>query len=152
MLNCLPRGCKFCPSLSICSCVVCVTSVGKLHPVITGGETLGLLRRIKVTRGQGGGVHALSKKVVQEIKVTRTVLGSPQVLMLSRPATNLSPGREVQFQGLIDRLSRSHLILLSARVISSIRCITGRVVLVGRKGFFCAKASSRVVLSVSVSM
>lgn len=136
----------------MCSCVVCVSSVGKLGVPFTEGGIGRLLGRMKVRGFDGEGVGGLSKKVIEHMKVTRTVLGSPRVLILSRPATKLSPGREVHFHGLVDRLSRRHLILLSARVMSSVRCVTGGVVLVGSKRLFCTNATRSLMSSVGRGM
>lgn len=145
ILNCLPRSFKCCPGCATIRFLVCVTTLGKVPGGITGGHIARLLRIISLDRITGGGMGAFSNNVGREMKVTRTLLGGPGVLVLSRPATKLSPGRHIHFHGLLSRCTNSGVMVLSARVMSSVRTVTSRILLVGGKGFMLRNAIPRLV-------
>lgn len=76
-----------------------------------------------------------SLKVGRHLNLTKTLLKHPPVLVLSRPAGNLSPSNVRRVHGLMGSLPDlcSYAILVSSRVLSRVRLVTSSVKVLGRK-------------------
>lgn len=96
---------------------------------------------LKLSRFLGAPIHRLSLKREVETSVTTSLLRSPPVLFLSRPAVNLSivTGRGVE--AFVGRVGGRHgvAIVLAARSVRSVRGLYRQVVLVSRKRGICSK-------------
>lgn len=122
-----------------------MTTLGSVPAETAAGGVGRLLSVLSLSSIGGGGVSGLSNNVGHHINVTRTVLGSPRVLIVSRPATKLSPKRHIHLQGFVSRFSRSQVILVSARVMSSVRCVSAHGTVVGTKRVISIKAATRLI-------
>lgn len=89
---------------------------------------------IKLSPRSGGGIKGFSLNVHRQLKVTRTVVRDPSVLVLSRPVGNLS-GRNIRsVQGLLIRLGRRKAaVLMTDRGPLSVRVLYSRICRVSTK-------------------
>lgn len=135
-VNCLPRSIKFCSSVANSRGLVCATHLGNVSSTRTGIGTLRLVRRIKLTKRVGGGAKGCSHNVHRQLKLTSILVGGPRVVVLSRPASKVSPTNIRRFVRLVERLDqgRKLAILFSSRRLSRIRGIYSHIKLFGDKG------------------
>lgn len=132
-VNFLPRGMNCCPGFATGGAVRCFKCLENMGGGRLSSGIRRILESIGLCRGHGSGIGSFSKKVGRELKVTVAYMTGPRVVVFSRPAIKLSPRRETEFGGLVEGLSGAGAVMLSARVLSSMRRITSCVVLVGRK-------------------
>lgn len=104
-----------------------------------------ILGTMRVCRQGSRGVNSFSKNVGRQVNVTLVLLRLPHVLMMSRPATKLSPHRHVHFHGLLIRLDGSHIIVFSARVVRSVSDSYGRIIMVGGNRLGCFNSPTSVI-------
>lgn len=140
MLKCLPRSFHFFTGCGACRFLSCTTHLSNVgYGSLQGGTISRVLRGIKLFSMHSQCTGGLSKNVGHHLKVTRTLVRRPGIVVMSRPAAKLSPRRQVHFHGLLSRIDRGSIaVVLSARVINSVSDAYGYVTLVGGKRIsFC---------------
>ncbi len=140
-VNCLPRVPPLCVSVGISRCLKFVFSLGGIgFPGTTRvGRIVGLIGVSGMTNHLVGG---LSGNCHREMNFTNTLVNGPSMLVLSRPAINLSPGRVVRVEGLVSELNGGRAVVLSSRVLSRVRTIYGHMVVVGGNRVLTSSAPS----------
>lgn len=106
-----------------------------ISPTRTGRRTLATLRTLGLPDSLGRqSPFRLSNKRVQQITVTNILTVRPDILVLSRPATKLSPRTDASLLSLISRLRRGNAaVLVVARRVRRTTHFTSRILMVGRK-------------------
>lgn len=130
-VNTVVRAPKFCPGLAKARGLRVFTG---LHNATTPGTMGATLRVINLPCGSGGLFDGCSLNVGRELNVTGTVLRSPRLLVLSRPAGKLSPVNVTRMEGFVGSLDGRHkgAVLVSDRVLSRVRLLTSSVNVVSR--------------------
>lgn len=99
-----------------------------------------MLRVIRLAGANGGQTKRFSLNVGRQLNVTVTLLGDPRLLVLSRPAGNLSPLKVRRLQRLVHSFPYGKVaIVLSDRVLSRIRRVTSRINVVTNNILKCRK-------------
>ena len=80
-------------------------------------------------------VRNLSKGYRQRLGLAQAILGFPPVIILDEPTVGLDPKQVVEIRQLIRNLGRNHTVLLSSHILSEIRAVCDRVLII-RKGRF----------------
>lgn len=126
------RAPNFCPGLANARGLRVFTGLQKTPRPGTIGGTL---RIIKLPCGSGGLFDGCSLNVGRHLNVTGTVLRSPRLLVLSRPAGKLSPVNVTRIEGFVGGLDIRHngAVLVSDRVLSRVSLLTSSVNVVSRK-------------------
>lgn len=104
-------------------------------------RTGGTLRRMNFGRGGfDGSPFRLSNKRGGEITVTNMLTVGPGVLVLSRPATNLSPGKQSSVLSRVTRLRGMEkvAVVLMSRDVRSVTGCTRELVMIGSKRVTCS--------------
>lgn len=106
---------------------------------IPGGERAAQLDRIlEMTRTadvSGRLIRNLSKGYRQRVGLAQAILGFPKIIILDEPTVGLDPKQVVEIRELIRHLSRGHTVIISSHILSEIRAVCDRVLII-RKGRF----------------
>ncbi len=73
-------------------------------------------------------IRNLSKGYRQRVSFAQALVGDPQVLILDEPTVGLDPSQILEIRGLIRELGRSRTVLISSHILSEIRELCGRVI------------------------
>lgn len=80
-------------------------------------------------------IRNLSKGFRQRVGLSQAILGFPKVIILDEPTVGLDPRQVVEIRELIHRLAKEHTVILSSHILSEIRAICDKVLII-RKGKF----------------
>ena len=94
-------------------------------------------RQCTLSEVWGKPISKLSRGFRQRVGMAQALLHDPQVLILDEPTSGLDPNQTLQMRELILELGKSKTILLSTHILSEVRAVCSRVILIHR---------SRVVL------
>lgn len=75
-------------------------------------------------------IGKLSKGFRQRVGMAQAILHDPAVLILDEPTSGLDPNQTHQVRDLIRSLAKSKTILLSTHILSEVRAMCGRIILV----------------------
>lgn len=133
-------------------CVGYLPEIPPLYPEMTAGEYLTFAAELKkipagereeqvekvltLTRTEESRdrlLRNLSKGYRQRVGLAQALLGFPPVIILDEPTVGLDPKQVVEIRELIRRLGRDHTVLLSSHILSEIRAVCDKVLIL-RKG------------------
>ena len=80
-------------------------------------------------------INALSKGYKQRVGIAQALLGNPKVIILDEPTVGLDPIQIIEIRDLIRHLAKDHTVILSSHILSEIRALCDRVLII-RKGRF----------------
>ena len=80
-------------------------------------------------------IRNLSKGYRQRVGLAQAILGFPKIIILDEPTVGLDPKQVVEIRELIRHLSRGHTVIISSHILSEIRAVCDRVLII-RKGRF----------------
>lgn len=142
-VNCLPRVPPLCVSVAIGGCLRFVFSLGGIG--LPGGRRVSRIVHLAgVARRTSEVVGRLSGNCHRHMNLTRTLLNGPPMVVLSRPAMNLSPGRVVRVEGLVHGLNGGRAMVFSSRILSRISRIYSEVIIVSGNGVITSTGASRL--------
>ena len=78
-------------------------------------------------------IRNLSKGYRQRVGLGQAILGFPSTIILDEPTVGLDPKQVVEIRDLIRQLARDHTVILSSHILSEIRAVCDRVLII-RKG------------------
>lgn len=112
--------------------IVVPTFVTKMSSGRTGRRTVEVLSFVKLTRHTSRGPGRLSKKRGRHITITHTLVGSPTMVLTSRPSNDLSArgGRSLRrlFFSLERHLKRAFIVIARSRKLSGVASQAVRVI------------------------
>ena len=80
-------------------------------------------------------IRNLSKGYRQRVGLAQAILGFPKIIILDEPTVGLDPKQVVEIRELIRHLAKEHTVILSSHILSEIRAVCDRVLII-RKGKF----------------
>ena len=84
---------------------------------------------------EGRLIRNLSKGYRQRVGLAQAILGFPKIIILDEPTVGLDPKQVVEIRDLIRHLAKDHTVILSSHILSEIRAVCDRVLII-RKGRF----------------
>ena len=78
-------------------------------------------------------IRNLSKGYRQRVGLAQAILGFPKVIILDEPTVGLDPRQVVEIRDVIRQLAADHTVIISSHILSEIRAICDRVLII-RKG------------------
>ena len=101
---------------------------------ITGNEFIESLKRVVSECGLQGVVHRTigncSKGYKQRIGLAAAMIHDPKILILDEPVTGLDPNQIVEIRGLIKKLGKEKLVLMSSHILQEIQATVDRIIII----------------------
>ncbi|MDO4295939.1 MAG: ABC transporter ATP-binding protein, partial [bacterium] len=92
-----------------------------------------ILRAVQVTKLEGMErrlIRNLSKGYKQRVGLAQAILGMPPVIILDEPTVGLDPKQIIEIRDLIKELGRQHTVILSSHILSEVRAVCDRVMII----------------------
>jgi len=125
----------------------------KFHASIRGIEGTDFnnaLKKVVADCGLQGVVHRTvgncSKGYKQRIGLAAAMIHDPKVLILDEPVTGLDPNQIVEIRGLIKKLGKEKLVLMSSHILQEIQATVDRIIIID-KGNIVADGTSEELIS-----
>lgn len=93
----------------------------------------------KKLKGFSGGMK-------RRVGIAQALLNDPDVLILDEPTAGLDPSERIRLRGILSKLSKNKIIVLSTHIVSDIEYVADEVLLI-KKGEFIVKASPNQLLN-----
>ncbi|MDR0838378.1 MAG: ABC transporter ATP-binding protein [Oscillospiraceae bacterium] len=77
-------------------------------------------------------ISNLSKGYKQRVGLAQAILGTPPVLIFDEPTVGLDPAQIIEIRALIRDLAREHTVILSTHILSEVRELCSRVLIISR--------------------
>ena len=87
-----------------------------------------LIRRVGLTPEAHKKIGQLSKGYKQRVGLAQALLSDPDLLVLDEPTTGLDPNQLVEIRRLIKQIGRDRMVILSTHILSEVKEICDRVV------------------------
>lgn len=84
----------------------------------------------KITDVKDRIIKHLSKGYKQRVGLAQALIGNPPVLILDEPTVGLDPEQMVEIRELIKKLGRNHTLILSSHILSEIKMVCDRVIII----------------------
>ena len=125
----------------------------KFHASIRGIEGTDFnnaLKKVVADCGLQGVVHRTvgncSKGYKQRIGLAAAMIHDPKILILDEPVTGLDPNQIVEIRGLIKKLGKEKLVLMSSHILQEIQATVDRIIIID-KGNIVADGTSEKLIS-----
>ena len=125
----------------------------KFHASIRGIEGTDFnnaLTKVVADCGLQGVVHRTvgncSKGYKQRIGLAAAMIHDPKILILDEPVTGLDPNQIVEIRGLIKKLGKEKLVLMSSHILQEIQATVDRIIIID-KGNIVADGTSEELIS-----
>ena len=117
---------------------------------IIGDEFTKSLKRVVNECGLQGVVHRTigncSKGYKQRIGLAAAMIHDPKILILDEPVTGLDPNQIVEIRGLIKKLGKKKLVLMSSHILQEIQATVDRIIIIDN-GKIVADGTSEELIS-----
>ena len=95
-------------------------------------KTAELLELVGLTDRRKRRLGGFSGGERQRVGIAQALLNEPQVLTLDEPTAGLDPQERIRFRGLLNRLGKDRLVLLSTHIVSDVESAADQVILLRR--------------------
>lgn len=92
-------------------------------------KTAELLELVGLTDRRKRRLGGFSGGERQRVGIAQALLNEPQVLILDEPTAGLDPQERIRFRGLLNRLGKDRLVLLSTHIVSDVESAADQVIL-----------------------
>lgn len=75
-------------------------------------------------------IRNLSKGYKQRVGIAQALMGNPKTIVLDEPTVGLDPIQLIEIRELIKKLGRQHTVIVSSHILSEIRALCDRVVII----------------------
>ena len=122
---------------------------------ITGSKFTEALKRVVKECSLQGVVHRTvgncSKGYKQRIGLAAAMIHDPKILILDEPVTGLDPNQIVEIRGLIKKLGKEKLVLMSSHILQEIQATVDRIIIIDN-GKIVADGTSDELISAAQGM
>ncbi len=122
---------------------------------IEGADFTNALKKVVADCSLQGVVHRTvgncSKGYKQRIGLAAAMIHDPKILILDEPVTGLDPNQIVEIRGLIKKLGKEKLVLMSSHILQEIQATVDRIIIIDQ-GSIVADGTSEELISDSQSM
>lgn len=73
-------------------------------------------------------IKNLSKGYRQRVGLAQALIGEPPILILDEPTVGLDPTQMIEIRSLIEELGRERTVILSSHILSEVRAVCGRII------------------------
>jgi len=119
-----------------------IADIKGIKPKVRTSHIAEIMELTAITDVKGRLIKNLSKGYRQRVGLAHALVGFPSVLILDEPTVGLDPKQITEVRKLIENLSRDHTVILSSHILSEIKMICKRVIII---------SSGRIVLEEEVA-
>ncbi|MBZ9685959.1 ABC transporter ATP-binding protein [Clostridium estertheticum] len=87
---------------------------------------------VKITDVRKRLIKNLSKGYRQRVGLAQAIVGDPEVLILDEPTVGLDPKQIIEIRNLIQKIGKTHTIILSSHILSEVSAICHRVLIINK--------------------
>jgi ABC-2 type transport system ATP-binding protein len=91
-----------------------------------------ILALVKLTDVRKRLIKNLSKGYKQRVGLAQALVGDPEVLILDEPTVGLDPKQIIEIRNLIQKIGKTHTIILSSHILSEVSAICSRVLIINK--------------------
>lgn len=77
-------------------------------------------------------IKHLSKGYRQRVGIAQAIIGNPEIIILDEPTVGLDPKQIIEIRELIRELGKSHTVILSSHILSEIKSVANRMLIISR--------------------
>jgi ABC-2 type transport system ATP-binding protein len=131
----LPEQPPLYPDMTVGEYLRFVAELKQIPKADQGGQLQKVLKLTHLEEMEPRLIRNLSKGYRQRVGLAQAILGFPKIIILDEPTVGLDPKQVVEIRELIRRLAKEHTVILSSHILSEIRAVCDRVLII-RKGTF----------------
>ena len=132
LLGYLPQDFGVYPNFTAEGFLCYIARLKGLGRVAARQKTAELLELVGLTDGRKRRLGGFSGGERQRVGIAQALLNEPQVLILDEPTAGLDPQERIRFRGLLNRLGKDRLVLLSTHIVSDVESAADQVILLRR--------------------
>ena len=132
LLGYLPQDFGVYPNFTAEGFLCYIARLKGLGRVAARQKTAGLLELVGLTDRRKRRLGGFSGGERQRVGIAQALLNEPQVLILDEPTAGLDPQERIRFRGLLNRLGKDRLVLLSTHIVSDVESAADQVILLRR--------------------
>lgn len=103
-----------------------------LHGAELNSQIEDVIERTHIGDVRNRRISALSKGYKQRVGIAQALLGNPKVIILDEPTVGLDPIQIIEIRDLIKELAQTHTVLFSSHILSEVRNICDRVLIISK--------------------
>jgi len=103
-----------------------------LHGAELNSQIEDVIERTHIGDVRNRRISALSKGYKQRVGIAQALLGNPKVIILDEPTVGLDPIQIIEIRDLIKELAQTHTVLFSSHILSEVRTICDRVLIISK--------------------
>lgn len=132
LLGYLPQDFGVYPNFTAEGFLCYIARLKGLGRVAARQKTAELLELVGLTDRRKRRLGGFSGGERQRVGIAQALLNEPQVLILDEPTAGLDPQERIRFRGLLNRLGKDRLVLLSTHIVSDVESAADQVILLRR--------------------
>ena len=132
LLGYLPQDFGVYPNFTAEGFLCYIARLKGLGRVAARQKTAELLELVGLTDRRKRRLVGFSGGERQRVGIAQALLNEPQVLILDEPTAGLDPQERIRFRGLLNRLGKDRLVLLSTHIVSDVESAADQVILLRR--------------------
>ena len=132
LLGYLPQDFGVYPNFTAEGFLCYIARLKGLGRVAARQKTAELLELVGLTDRRKRRLGGFSGGERQRVGIAQALLNEPQVLILDGPTAGLDPQERIRFRGLLNRLGKDRLVLLSTHIVSDVESAADQVILLRR--------------------
>lgn len=94
-------------------------------------------------------ISNLSKGYRQRVGIAQALVGDPKVIILDEPTVGLDPKQIIEIRNLIRRLGRNHTVILSTHILSEVRAVCDRIIIMENGSIAADEAADDIASAVN---
>ena len=132
LLGYLPQDFGVYPNFTAEGFLCYIARLKGLGRAVARQKTAELLELVGLTDRRKRRLGGFSGGERQRVGIAQALLNEPQVLILDEPTAGLDPQERIRFRGLLNRLGKDRLVLLSTHIVSDVESAADQVILLRR--------------------
>ena len=128
----MPEGVPLYNDLTVKEFVTYMAELHKVERKLKKEKVQNVLKEVGLDKMQNKLIKNLSRGQKQRVSLAGTIVSDPKILILDEPTVGLDPKQITEIRSLIKNLGKKHTVLLSSHILSEVRQICNRVIIINK--------------------